>query len=198
MKKRIKLGKTSVHQRLPSASLLDAKYGTKLLKINDLLVSSVKILWLARRLQCETLAMNSSLTLDETSHLTPLILVVDSHAAELGKTAAVLRGAGYDVVSALGFVEARRTLDRIEPAVLVTSVRLGPYNGLHLVVRSRVSRPSMAAILTHDIADPVLEREARGHEAAFLLTPVHPEVLLDLVKSSVNLSLRASAEILPH
>ena len=128
--------------------------------------------------------------LPETPQPQPSILVVDSHAAELGKTVAVLRRAGYHVVPALGFEEARHTLDRMEPTVLVTSVRLGSYNGLHLVVRSRVSRPAMSAILTHDIVDPVLERDARMQEAAFLLTPCSPQTLLDLVKTSVDSALR--------
>lgn len=117
---------------------------------------------------------------------TPSILVVDAHAGELGKTVAVLRGAGYRVVPVLGFDEARRTLDQTEPALLVTCVRLGGYNGLHLVVRSRISKPAMSAILTHDVVDPVLEREARMQEAAFLLTPWQPETLLELVRASVG------------
>ena len=128
----------------------------------------------------------------ETAPATPSILVVDSHAAELGKTVAVLRGAGYHVVPVLGFDEARRTLDQMEPTLLVTSVRLGSYNGLHLVVRSRVSRPAMAAILTHDVVDPVLERDARTQEAAFLLTPCSAQTLLDLVKTSVTSALRCA------
>lgn len=103
---------------------------------------------------------------------------------------AVLRRTGYQLVPVLGFDEARRALDRMEPTVLVTSVRLGSYNGLHLVVRSRVSRPAMSAILTHDVVDPVLENDARAQGAAFLLTPWRPEILLDLVNAAIDSSLK--------
>lgn len=145
-----------------------------------------------RHLQLKTDTMNSQ-SFCKTPQSAPSILVVDSHAAELGKTVAVLRGAGYHVVPALGFDEARRTLDHMEPMVLVTSVRLGSYNGLHLVVRSRLSRPAMSSILTHDVVDPVLENDARAQEAAFLLTPWRPQTLLDLVKASVESSMKAGA-----
>jgi DNA-binding NtrC family response regulator len=117
---------------------------------------------------------------------------VDSHAGLLTKTVAVLRGAGYHVVAAVGFDEARRALDRIEPTVLVTSVRLGSYNGLHLVVRSRVSRPAMSAILTHDVLDPVLEDEARKQEATFLVVPCRRQAFLEHVRASVDAAARRS------
>lgn len=120
------------------------------------------------------------------------VLVVDSHAAELSATAAILETAGYQVARALGFEEGRRSLDSVQPAVLITSVRLGSFNGLHLIVRSRVSRPSMAAILTHDVSDPVLEREARMQDAIFLSKPWDPQTLLNLVAASVASSAKAA------
>lgn len=119
------------------------------------------------------------------------VLVVDSHSAELAATAAILEGGGYQVSRALGFEEGRRSLDSVQPAVLITSVRLGSFNGLHLIVRSRVSCPSMTAILMHDFSDPVLEREARMQDAIFLSRPWDPQTLLNLVAESVASSAKA-------
>lgn len=119
------------------------------------------------------------------------VLVVDSRAAQLSETASILQDAGYSVTRALGFEEGRRSLDAKRPAVLITSVRLGPFNGLHLVVRSRGGDPAMAAILTHDVVDPVLEREARQQDAIMLLTPCDRQTLLNLVDASVASSLKS-------
>jgi DNA-binding response OmpR family regulator len=114
------------------------------------------------------------------------VLVVDSHAAELASTAALLEGAGYQVSRALGFEEGRRSLDSLKPTVLITSVRLGPYNGLHLIVRSRALSPGTSSILTHNVFDPVLELDARREDATFLVRPCKPQAFLDVVRASIR------------
>jgi DNA-binding NtrC family response regulator len=115
----------------------------------------------------------------------PSVLVVDSHAGRLATTVEVLRGAGYQVETALGFEQGRRSLDNSRPELLITAVRLGPYNGLHLIVRSRGNRPTMPAILTHDTPDPVLETDARKQDAAYLLQPCRDDEFLALVRESI-------------
>lgn len=114
------------------------------------------------------------------------VLVVDSHAAELASTVALLKSAGYKVSRALGFEEGRRSLDSLRPKVLITSVRLGAYNGLHLIVRSRALCPTTSSILTHNVFDPVLELDARKEDAAFLVRPCKPQAFLDFVKASIR------------
>ena len=114
------------------------------------------------------------------------ILVVDSDPAELARTATVLESAGYRVIRAGGFSDARRRLDTAPPSLLLTGVQLGAYNGLHLILRSRATRPQMAAILTHHAFDPVLQCEAENNQAAFLLKPCTPAALLDLVAHSLR------------
>jgi DNA-binding response OmpR family regulator len=114
------------------------------------------------------------------------VLVVDSHAAELASTVALLQAAGYQVSRALGFEEGRRSLDSLRPKILITSVRLGPYNGLHLIVRSRALSPGTSAILTHNVFDPVLELDARKEDAAFLVRPCKPQAFLDAVRASIR------------
>ena len=58
------------------------------------------------------------------------------------------------------------------PDLLITDLRLGPYNGLHLVLWGRTEHPEMATLVTSRIADPVLEAEARRQRAQFLLRPL--------------------------
>ena len=68
--------------------------------------------------------------------------------------------------------------DRRRPDLLIADVRLGPFNGLQLVISS--PQPIPAIIIT-GFADPVLEADARRRGADYVLKPVSPARLLDLV-----------------
>ena len=58
-------------------------------------------------------------------------------------------------------------------------MRLGAFNGLQLLVSSPRSVP---AIIITGFADPVLESDARQHGAEYVLKPVTPSVLLDMIR----------------
>lgn len=118
----------------------------------------------------------------------PSVLVVESDRSELARAAGILRAEGYDVHEAESFHDAVRALQSSTTHVLLTTVRLGPYNGLHLIVRCRLSRPDIAAILTHHEDDRVLRNEAVTNEAAYLLKPYTPETLTRAVASSLTRS----------
>ena len=101
------------------------------------------------------------------------------------RTVRRLARAGYEVVGVASFADAKIRLEAAPPDLLITGVRLGPYNGLHLIVRSRGQLPRMATILTHDHDDPVLVGEARCNDAQFLIQPCSSEVLLETVQASL-------------
>lgn len=110
--------------------------------------------------------------------MTADILIVDANPASLAKTRDILTGAGYEVRAVSSFEEGKGELIRRPPDVLIADVRLGWYNGLHLILRSRLDHPEVAAVLTHTVMDAVLEAEARKAGASYLVTPVDPAVLL--------------------
>jgi DNA-binding NtrC family response regulator len=114
------------------------------------------------------------------------VLVVDSDASDLISTVSLLQSAGYRVAAAAGFDEAKRLLDAEAPDLLITCLRLGPYNGLHLVLRSRAYHPEMAAIVTSPYADAVLEAEAERQHASFVVRPVADTAFLDAVGRSLG------------
>jgi hypothetical protein len=61
-------------------------------------------------------------------------------------------------------------------------VRLGPYNGLHLVMRARALYPNAAAILIGP-SDPMLARDARAlGAAAYLATDSPDPVVFEAMK----------------
>ena len=109
------------------------------------------------------------------------VLIVDPRSGAAARIGKILSEAGYVVTIASSFQDARRELDRTAPDLLITEVRLGAYNGLHLVVRTRARSPTTAAIVTHGTHDPVLEAEAKSQEAIYLVRPLGPRRLLRVV-----------------
>ena len=113
------------------------------------------------------------------------VLVVDSDTEDRLSTVMLLEGAGYQVQSAGNFEEAKTLLAARSPDILITDLRLGPYNGLHLVLRSRIDHPEMAALVTTRVADPVLEAEAHRQQAQFLLRPITDSQLLAAISATL-------------
>ena len=123
------------------------------------------------------------------------ILVVDADPSDRATTVSLLQSAGYRVVAATAFGEAKELIASEAPDLLVTGLRLGPYNGIHLIVRSRMDHPGMAAIVTSRYADSVLEEEARRQHAEFVVRPVTDDALLAAVSRSLGPSLVADDKI---
>ena len=77
---------------------------------------------------------------------------------------------GLHVTVAATFHEAVERL-RMAPALLVADIRLGEYNGLHLVLRGKAARQELAAVVTSAAADSVLQFEAEQLGATFVIKP---------------------------
>lgn len=102
--------------------------------------------------------------------------------AELGTTLADwLAVAGYNTVIVRTFAAARAELDAASPDLLVTELKLGAYNGLHLAIRAR-SRKAKAPVIVIGDPDPVLQAEAEHQQAAYLTRPVDERVLLATIR----------------
>jgi len=92
----------------------------------------------------------------------------------------------YRTLTAPEFGIAMQLLHSERPQLLITVVRLGQFNGLHLVVLGRASDPRLAAIVIDDRKDSVLEREAKQAGAmAYLAKPVGSADLLRRVAEAL-------------
>jgi DNA-binding NtrC family response regulator len=111
----------------------------------------------------------------------PDILVVDSEVATRLSTLSVLGLAGYHVTAAASFSEARDHIKAACPALLITDIRLGEFNGLHLAWLRYLDHPGLPTIVTHATLDRVVEAEAKKLEALYLVKPVQSRELLDAV-----------------
>ena len=112
----------------------------------------------------------------------PKILVVDDAASTLGALSELLTDAGYDVLAAADFDQARRQIDEGNPDLLLLDVRLGAYNGLHLAIRERMTHPHRPVIIITGFPDSTLEAEARHYGAEFLEKPIGTAALLALIR----------------
>jgi DNA-binding response OmpR family regulator len=100
-----------------------------------------------------------------------VILVVEDDQDTLDGWVELLRHAGYRVAAAASFEEGRRALES-SPDMLITDIRLGPYNGLQLVVRARLANPSLPVLVVTAFHDPVLQAETERLHAIYLRKPV--------------------------
>jgi DNA-binding NtrC family response regulator len=99
-------------------------------------------------------------------------LVVEPVLSHLTLLRSALSSLGFDVIVAESFQDARASMAGEQPlALLVTNVRLREYNGLHLVLRARTTRPGLAAIVTSEAEDPVLQAETERLGATFVVLP---------------------------
>jgi DNA-binding response OmpR family regulator len=111
------------------------------------------------------------------------VLIVDDDKTTREGLAEFLEEAGYEAVAVGTFEDATRELRTSPPDLLIADVRLGPFNGLQLVISS--PQPIPAIIIT-GFADPVLESDARRRGADYVLKPVSPSRLLDLVAQKLS------------
>src|SRR5918996_3416951 len=100
------------------------------------------------------------------------ILIVDDHNVTRLGLAEMLSDAGYEVITAATFQDARRILRESPPDLLIADVRLGSFNGLQLVISGPNRIP---AIVITGYADTVLEAEARRGGADYLVKPFEAE-----------------------
>jgi DNA-binding response OmpR family regulator len=97
-------------------------------------------------------------------------LIIDPVLSDVMFSVAAASSLGFRVTVADSFQEAIERL-RVPPALLIAHVRLGEYNGLHLVLRGKAARRDLAAIVTSGVADQVLQAEAEQLGATFVLKP---------------------------
>jgi DNA-binding response OmpR family regulator len=106
------------------------------------------------------------------------VLVVEDDDAARAGLVRLIASRGHEVFAAATFEDGKRLLKMHHPDVLITDIRLGAFNGLQLLLSD--SEHTQAIVATA-FSDHVLEAEARKLGAHFLLKPIVPAMLLDLI-----------------
>lgn len=93
---------------------------------------------------------------------------------------------GYQVFSSSVFEDAKHDIATLRPDVVITDVRLGAFNGLHLAMLAREVRPDARIVVFSGFDDPVLKSEALRLGASYLLKPVSGKALLQELRGSTG------------
>lgn len=110
----------------------------------------------------------------------PTVLIVHDDRSVSARISAKLQ-ARVDVSTTSVFDDAKAMLAASPPAVLITGVRLGEYNGLHLIIRTRIDHPGTASFVILENPDPAVEQEAATNGAVCLRYPAQERELMTLV-----------------
>jgi DNA-binding response OmpR family regulator len=116
-----------------------------------------------------------------------ILIVEDDEATRVGLLV-LLAEAGYRTIGAGTLKQATELLAQQDPDLMVVDVRLGGDNGLQLVAMAIKPVP---AIVTTAFADPILEAEARQLGADFLVKPLSPKALLELIERKLSEAAKA-------
>ncbi len=112
------------------------------------------------------------------------VVLVDDDESLLGVLAVGLEHAGCDVTAFDRFEDAKKYLGTASPDILITDVRLGGSNGLHLVVMSKLRRPEMTAVVMTGYDDVVLKKDAEAVGAHYVVKPILVSDLIDLLAAA--------------
>jgi DNA-binding NtrC family response regulator len=115
----------------------------------------------------------------------PQLLVVAQTPSLANAIVSFFDSSRYLVKIVGDFALAKIQLD-LEPDVLITELRLGEYNGLHLALRAQVH--NIPAVIIGD-PDPVLENDAAKFGATFIRTAdLRPDAFIALVSTLAETS----------
>jgi CheY-like chemotaxis protein len=113
------------------------------------------------------------------------ILVVTAQATTSDPVVNLLKTQGYGVTSACGFQAAVAALNVLAPEFLVSDLRLGAFNALHLAIRHRQDHPRMQTILVDSVHDAEIEREAARQGAQYLVEPIDASELFNRISNKL-------------
>jgi len=99
------------------------------------------------------------------------IVVISPSGERLRGLLDILSNAGYRACGARTFDEAKRTIERTIPELVIAEERLGDFNGLHLVMLGRARDPEMKGIVIGRQNDRGLENDARQLNVRCLAEP---------------------------
>ena len=115
----------------------------------------------------------------------PRVLLVCPPGGVAKTLATLLAETGCDVLLASDFASAKTALAR-RPSLLVTDLKLGAYNGLHLAIRAAMVGTA-ALVIGH--VDPVLQADAERQQAVYLTVPLDRERALQEVRRLLDAAL---------
>ena len=115
---------------------------------------------------------------------TPKIIVIDDQRLIANTLAQILNQNGYDAAAVYSGEEALEQVNRSEPDVVLSDVRMHKLDGIQTALRIRILHPNCRVILfsASAISD---EEQARIDDCGFefLMRPLHPKDVLNHLRA---------------
>jgi hypothetical protein len=99
--------------------------------------------------------------------MAPVVLIVDPDSQFAQRLGKVAQRSGWSLVERTTFAGARRDLDARRPSAVVTNIKLGMFNGVHLAYLTRQTLPAARAVVYADVTDPAMAVEAQRANAFY-------------------------------
>jgi DNA-binding NtrC family response regulator len=87
-------------------------------------------------------------------------LIVDTDAVQVFRLGRSIEAAGFRCLSAPGFVPARRCVYDYHPEIIITNLRLGAFNGIHLAYLAKIHNAAVRVMVYAREHDRLLAAEA--------------------------------------
>lgn len=116
----------------------------------------------------------------------PTILVVDDQQMIADTTTMVLNQSGFRAERAYSGQSALDMALNLKPDYLLTDIVMQGMNGVDLAIRIRRELPATVIVLISGqagVTDLLRQAHESGHEFNLLAKPIHPEKLLEYLKS---------------
>ncbi len=107
--------------------------------------------------------------------------IVDGQPEDLGPLTTAFLAAGYDVDGGTSFADAMNMLDARPRAVLVVTVELGAYNGLHVMLRCLARHPKTRVVVVGPDSAALRNEALTLGASVYAARPVTPETLVSRV-----------------
>ena len=112
-----------------------------------------------------------------------IALVDDQNLCRMGLCELLSKGYGFDVLGAVGSLEALRKLIELEPDVIVMDLRMKPMDGIAMLQQIRDDGCSIpTVILTMSDSETDLSNAIKAGARGFLLKDMAPEDVVDAIR----------------
>ena len=116
----------------------------------------------------------------------PKVLVVDDERVIADTLVMILNQSGFEAHAAYSGEKALEQAATLAPNMLISDVIMADLNGIDAAIRIRALLPNIKVLLFSGqaaTADLLEKARAEGHEFEILAKPVHPQDLLNRLRS---------------
>ncbi len=116
----------------------------------------------------------------------PRVLVVDDEQLIANTLVLILNRSGFEAVAAYSGEKAIEAAQELQPEILITDVVMFGMTGIEAAIQISNLVPGCRVILLSGqaaTADLLREAAAQGFEFEIVAKPVHPQVLLDVLRN---------------